>query len=82
MTKAEEIRNRRLELRAQRGSEIYNKLKEIRRELAIVERQYPNSAVHKGILQLLLETNEQLKRVQNNRFILTDWLGCVIFVIC
>jgi hypothetical protein len=72
MTKAEEIRNRRMELKAQRGSDIYNKLKEIRKELAIAERNYPNSAIHKGILQLLLETKEQLKRVQNNRFILTD----------
>ena len=72
MTKAQEIRNRRLQFKAQKNSEVYARIKEIRKELAIAERQYPNSAIHKGILQLLLETKEQLKLVSQNRYIVAD----------
>jgi len=72
MTKVEEIRKRRLAFNAQKGSEIYERIKEIRKELAIVEQTYPNSAIHEGILLLLLETKEKLKNIQSNRFILTD----------
>jgi hypothetical protein len=72
MTKAQEIRERRLQFKAQKNSEVYAKLKEIRKQLAITERQAPNSALHKGLLMLLLQTKEKLKLISQNRFIVAD----------
>lgn len=72
MTKAQEIRNRRLLFKAQKDSGIYNKIKEIRKTLAIAERSFPNSDLHRAIFQQLIEAKAQLKMMKSNRFIVTD----------
>ena len=66
MTITQEIRQRRLDRHARINSKPNFELKEIRKKLAIVERDYPGSALHKGLLELLELTKNELKSIKAN----------------
>lgn len=63
MTKAEDIRNRRLALKARLNSDSHQKLKEIRKSLAMIERSAPNSNEHKQILDMLITESNKLRNI-------------------